>query len=201
MDVWTRKVTVPISKESSGRRVVSPSEYPAATNRLIRWIYDGWRGEIGSWPRVNLACVKVGEGCQGVDRGERRTPDRFPAGFMLLFFIRTRSRRRRTLRHGAGGGGDTVSRRARFSARASVSLRFWHAARIPRNINATANSVESFNQSAPMTLGILAVRTAATETKLCTRPKMGSAASELKNGSLSRQCSQSRARAFVRGSF
>lgn len=28
------------------RRV--PPEDPAATNRLIRWIYDGWRGEIGS---------------------------------------------------------------------------------------------------------------------------------------------------------
>lgn len=41
------------------RRVLP--EDPAATNRLIRWIYDGWRGEIGSWPRVNLACVKSGE--------------------------------------------------------------------------------------------------------------------------------------------
>lgn len=47
-----------------------PPENPAATNRLIRWIYDGWRGEIGSWPRVNLACVKAGKGFQRREPGE-----------------------------------------------------------------------------------------------------------------------------------
>lgn len=61
---------------------------PAATNRLIRWIYDGWRGEIGSRPRVNLARVKAGERGYGRYVVKRRTPDRFPTGFMPLFFIR-----------------------------------------------------------------------------------------------------------------
>jgi len=64
-----------IPDADSGKRVVgmtrrvSPKD-PAATNRLIRWIYDGWRGEIGSWPRVNLACVKAGKGFQRREPGE-----------------------------------------------------------------------------------------------------------------------------------
>lgn len=95
---WTTSRIMDVRAKSrcrSRKRVVGatrriPLEYPAATNRLIRWIYDGWRGEIGSWPRVNLACVKMGaeEGAEGKIRGKRRTPDRFPEGFMPLFFIR-----------------------------------------------------------------------------------------------------------------
>jgi len=87
-------------------RRISPED-PAATNRLIRWIYDGWRGEIGSWPRVNLARVKAREGFQGRSWGKRTTPDRFPTGFMLLFFIRFAPKTTYTLRHGTK---DTISR-------------------------------------------------------------------------------------------
>jgi hypothetical protein len=97
------------------------SEDPAATNRLIRWIYDGWRGEIGSWPRVNLARVKAGEGFQGRNWGKRTTPDRFPTGFMPLFFIRFASKTTYTLRHGTG---DTICRSVVFQLASSFHCAF-----------------------------------------------------------------------------
>jgi len=72
MDVRTREVTAPDLERVVGATRRVPSEYPAATNRLIRWIYDGWRGEIGSWPRVNLACVRALEGGKlGVREGRQ----------------------------------------------------------------------------------------------------------------------------------
>lgn len=146
------------------------------------------------WPRVNLTCVKVGEGCQGKTRGERRMLDRFPAGFMPLFFIRSA---REDVVHRVTASGMLSPGVPFFS---SVPLRFWHAARISRDINAMENTVESFNQSTPMTLGIWPCVLYNFETKLCTRPKWA-LLHELKNGSLSCQCSQSRAPVFVRGWF
>lgn len=169
---WTRRIINVGTRKVYGvdlERVVKatcriPSEYPAATNRLIRWIYDGWRGEIGSWPRVNLACVKVkGEGCQGKTRRERRMLDRFPAGFMPLFFIRFA---REDVVHCVTASGILSPGVSFFS---SVLLRFWHAARISRDINATENTVESFNQSAPMILGIWPCVLYNFEMKLCVR--------------------------------
>lgn len=99
-----------------------PLEDPTATNRLIRWIYDGWRGEIGSWPRVNLARVKAGEGFQGRSWGKRTTPDRFPTGFMPLFFIRFAPKTTYTLRHGTGR--YYLSRRAVFQLASSFHCAF-----------------------------------------------------------------------------
>lgn len=145
MYVRRREVTAPISKESSGgRRVVSPSEYPAATNRLIRWMYDGWRGEIGSWLRVNLACVRGGRA--RAPGGGRRTPDRFPAGIYATIFY-----------PGEGGFAKTSQTAPRIpSAVSQPAFRCAFGTRLecPRDINATGNTGESFNQFAPMTLGI-----------------------------------------------
>lgn len=101
--------------------------------------------------------------CQGGRVGRRRKKAGEKEGRQIdflrdlchYFLSGPLARRRRTLRHGVVGD-TTVSsaRRAVFQLAPRVSLRFWHAARIPRDINATGNTVESFNQSAPMTLGI-----------------------------------------------
>jgi len=114
---------------------------------------DIWRMERWNW---FLAASKShvcqdGRRVMGENPGERRTPDRFPAGFMPLFFIRPV---REDVVHCVTVPGILSLVVPFFRACVSVSLRFWHAARILHDINATENIVESFNQSAPMTLGI-----------------------------------------------
>lgn len=95
-----------------------PLENPAATNRLIRWIYDGWRGEIGSWPRVNLARVKTGENGSGEKGGGNGAREQAKEGCQIdslqdlchYFLPGSLRRRRRTL----GDGTRVISRRAVF---------------------------------------------------------------------------------------
>lgn len=136
-----------LRREERERECRDDTTYPhgesvAATNRLIRWIYDGWGSEIGSWPRVNLARVKVGEkvfterkksGWQG--KGWKNDAGSISCGIYAAIFYPALSlslslgRRRRT--HTASWhAGDNIYRHGRFSAcRAFISLRFWHAAR------------------------------------------------------------------------
>lgn len=116
---------------------------------------DIWRMERWNWflaASKSRACQDGGErfwgegGRQRCPRaGERRMPDRFPTGFMPLFFTRfappkTAYTRRRDARY--------LPARRFSQARAPPSFRCafrWRILTLPRDINATKNTAESFN--------------------------------------------------------
>lgn len=184
MDVRTREVAVPISKES--RR--GDTSYPlgiSGCNKSSNQV-DIWRMERWNWfLAASKSRVCQGGrwgGCRGENPGKKKDARSISWGIYATIFYPARSRRRRTPRHGVG---NTVSRRAVFQLAPPFHCAFGTRLEYPATLMRRRTPSKVLINSLRWLLEFGHAYNS--ETKLCVRPKWAMLR-ELKNGLLSCQC-------------